>query len=511
MFLRRSGVLKTKALNSSVLFAESSLRWETVRWTIYKVLSVFLVFLLFLITATMATAAAEPTITVTPIQNEITAAGEALFSVTITNNDVSTQAYTLYGLEIAWSVDPEVKRFSLAPGASKTTIVQVRSLSPLKPSTYSLKLYIDTSNDAGDTLTARYIRNLVIILYPDVSLDYIPSIRATVDMNEKINPQEPVSIKLFLENGNPLNLTGMSIRIQSDLAEFEQNTIVDLPSLAKKTVELTISPNPYQAPQEHTLFVVFERAGQTIKVVEKTIEIIPVISSFSVDLRQEKSFLKTFTTLTVKNGGNVLNAQEIKVPTSFWASLFTSRSATVKNDGGQRHLTWELALSPNESQAVHYTTNYRIPLYIVLVLSLFSAFYWYVQSPVRLTKSAITTKTGEDNTLLEIKVTIETKNLGRKPIKDVTITDTVPGIANIEKSLEIGTLKPQNIRHTRNGTIVTWSLAELDGHEHRIITYKLRAKLNILGEFSLPRATIEYAQSRGQHGKAYSNIFRLNS
>ena len=85
-----------------------------------------------------------------------------------------------------------------------------------------------------------------------------------------------------------------------------------------------------------------------------------------------------------------------------------------------------------------------------------------------------------------------------------------PSMSNVERSLDLGTLRPKEINHGKHGTKVTWSLVELDAHEHRIITYKVRAKLNILGTFSLPRAGVEYGKGKRGKGKAYSNIFRVD-
>jgi len=58
---------------------------------------------------------------------------------------------------------------------------------------------------------------------------------------------------------------------------------------------------------------------------------------------------------------------------------------------------------------------------------------------------------------------------------------------------------------------VIWSLAELDVHEHRLITYKIKAKLNIVGTFSLPRATVTFKKRGRKKGKAFSNVFRLST
>ncbi len=84
----------------------------------------------------------------------------------------------------------------------------------------------------------------------------------------------------------------------------------------------------------------------------------------------------------------------------------------------------------------------------------------------------------------------------------------MPGIANVEKEIEAGTLKPHEFRHTSRGTKVIWSLPELEPHEHRVINYKIKAKLNILGSFSLPRAVVEYSRGKRKR-KAYSNTFQL--
>jgi len=43
---------------------------------------------------------------------------------------------------------------------------------------------------------------------------------------------------------------------------------------------------------------------------------------------------------------------------------------------------------------------------------------------------------------------------------NIEVIDLIPGIADIDKSLDIGTLKPQEIKHTKKGTLVKWKLAK---------------------------------------------------
>lgn len=458
-----------------------------------------------------APASASTEITVTSIKNQINLGDEATFGLKIVNTGTQVLRYSIYSLQNGqgWNVNPSPLRdriIELRPGQAHTTTIVAEPLEDFVPGIYHVQITIE--NDLGE----RFARNLKIYLAPETPLDYVPNIEVTVDMDEKINPQAAVPIKIFLENRNPLDLAGLKVRIQSDIPEFVQEATVDLPPLEKKTVEFSIIPNPYQQPKEYTLFFVFQRDDQTIHVVEKRVEILPRVPAFSVTVDQEKIYLKHFYTVTITNEGNVLNTQEVHVPLSLWQALFsTTAGGHIVLENGARALVWEVTLNPNESTTFYFTTNYRLLVYLLAIVAFFTGFYFYVQSPIVVTKSAVTTKANEEGALSEIKVTLELRNRSSKPMKEIHVIDKVPGIANIEKSLELGTLKPEEIKHGKQGTKVIWSLAELEGQEHRLITYKVKAKLNILGTFSLPRAVVEFKRGSGRKGKAYSNVYRIES
>jgi len=442
-----------------------------------------------------------------PIKNEISPAEYATYSVTLTNKENKIQTYNLYSLQSGqgWNVDPyplKDKVIELGPGQARTVVVRAKALWDFPPGIYFVSLTVQS--DSGES----YTQELKIYLKAKDPLDYLPTIRVTTDMNDKINPKEPQTIKLFLENRNPLNLTDLKIRIESDIPEFQKEVNVELGPQSKKTVEFSIIPNPLTQPKKYTLFFVFESRGEAVKVVEQKIEILSLLPPFEVIPHEESVYLKKTRDLEVRNTGNVRNTQVVKDPVSLWMLPIIRSEGKSEVIDGQRYLTWEVALSPGESVNIPVVINYRILVYVLIALVLFGVFYWYVQSPVSLHKSAITAR-GDEGTLSEIKITIELRNHSNKPIRSVMVADTVPSIANIDKSLELGTLKPQETKQTKNGTKVVWSLAELDAHEQRLITYKIKAKLNILGTFSLPRAEVEFERKKGQRRKAYSNIFRL--
>ncbi|MBI2111951.1 hypothetical protein HYT52_00245 [Candidatus Woesearchaeota archaeon] len=462
----------------------------------------FLFVLVFVLSA--VTVLAESKIEVTPLKNQISPLEQAEFSVRISNQAEVTQRYSIYSLQSGqgWTVDPSPLKdriIQIEPGTNYTTTIVVDPLEEFSPGIYYM--YVTIESDYGE----RHNLALKVYLSPEKPLTYLPSFKIDVDMDELIDPREPVSIKLFLENRNPLDLSNLNVRMQSEIVGFDKEVSVNLPPLERKTIEFAVTPDPFQQPKEYLLFFVFERDGQTVKVVEQKVEIETILSPFTLTLNPTSEKLKKTTVVQVRNDGNVLNTQKVHVPVSFIASLVTD--AEIEKVEGVRSAVWELTLDPNESTEVVMVTNYQILLYIAIFVLVFLGFYLYVRSPVGVYKKAVTTKT-EGDSLSEVKITLEVKNTSKRPLHDIIVTDVIPGITNLENSLDLGTLKPHQIKHTAHGTKIIWNLAEVEGHEHRLITYKVKAKLNILGELLLPRAKVEFKTGRRRR-KAYSNVYRL--
>lgn len=484
---------KTKILNISIILYNLQMRW--------KILSFLLVLLLL-----PAFALAASQVEIEPVKNSITLVETASFKLSITNNAEVKQSYSIFSFVQGWDIElnPISDKIiqNLQPGNTKSTTIKAKPAEAFNPGLYNLVVNIES--DLGE----KHLKILPVYINPEKPLDYLPSIKASVGISKKINPQETQTIKLFLENKNPLNLANLVIKLQSDLPEFNKETSIHLPSLEKKNIEFTINPDPFQSPGKYFLFFSFEKDGEPVKVIPQEIEIIPLTTEFQVNIAEEEAFFKTTNNILVTNLGNVKNTQEVLVPISFWKNLFTQSTAkTVKKDG-QRCLSWELTLSPNETMALTAVQNYRYPFYLLfLALILFSVFL-YVRSPVSLVKTGTSSK--KDATLSELKITLHLKNLTKRTLKNIEVIDLVPGIADIEKSLELGTLKPQEVKHTKKGTLVKWKLSEIDSKEHRLITYEIKSKLKILGALKLPRAKATFG-SKGKRKAAYSNPVRISS
>lgn len=472
----------------------------------------FLTILFLLAVFSAAVLAESSEISLTPIKDQITLADESYFRLNITNNANVKQTYKIYGLEVAWAIDPEEKVITLSPGESKSSIIKVKPMLNFKPSSYTLSLYIDSAVGQGEiSFFDSFKKEMKIVLFPEKPASYLPTIKVSADMVDKINPKEPVFVKLFVENKNPLDLKDLKLRVQSEMPEFNRELSLNILPLDKQVVEFTITPSPFQQPKDYTLLFVFEYQGETVKIFDKKVEVIPLMTPFVTNLNEKTKIFKTFKDLTIRNDGNVINSQEVKVPLTFLEWVFTRKGdAMIKkevvDEKTQRYLSWSMELGPNESIVKHYALSYRPIMYLVIVIILFTIFYFYVQPPVSIKKKATVLKSAEEGSLSEIKVMLEIKNKAKKSLSDITIVDIIPAIASLEKGLESGTLRPDSVKHTHQGTKVCWSLAELDEKDQRVISYNVKAKLNILGTFSLPRASVEFSKKSGKQGKAYSNI-----
>ncbi len=468
------------------------MRWRTL-----------LVLLVLLLLPALTLAASE--VTNEPIKNSITLTETATFKLSITNNAAVKQRYSVFSFVQGWDIEPSPLRdkiMEVFPGSTKTTTIKVKPKEAFRPGIYNLDLNVES--DLGE----KYSEILKVYVNPQTPMDYLPSIKAVVNVNNKMNPQEPQSIGLFLENRNPLNLEDLVIKLQSDLTEFNKETSINLPPLEKKNIEFTINPNPLQKPGKYFLFFSFEKGGDVVKVVPQEVEILPVTPPFLVDITKQESFLKTTASLEIRNIGNIEDTQEVTLPVSFWESLFTYSSAKTAEKDGQRVLLWEVTLQSDEIRSLTATKNYRYPFYIIILALIIASVYFYLRTPVSLIKNAAHSK--KDATLSELKITLHLKNLTKKTMKNIEVIDLIPGIADIEKGLELGTLKPHEIKHTKKGTLVKWKLSEIDPKEDRLISYKIKSKLKIIGALKLPRAKAVFGR-KGKRKAAYSNYFKISS
>ena len=445
-------------------------------------------------------------INIQPITDHIIYGQRAYFNVTITNDRKIEQSYEIFSPTsgIGWSVLTRPLRNRMVTiGANQTMVVLIEAepIEKFAPGVYIVNLDIQTNY--GES----YQQPLKLYMGPVISQDYFPSLRTTIDVQDKIDPRQTQAIRIFIENLNPLDLKGMNIKVISEIPELNMEQAVDVPPNGQKTVDFAFKLPDQQQPKMYTLFFQFERGNEIIKVVNKQVEVIPLILPFTEDINQKDIFLRTDKIVTFTNPGNVRNIQTVKVRVGGLERIFTSSNpeARVVYDGEKRSLAWDVEIGPGEHAIMYVTTSYRTPLLALLLLLVVFIVYEMYKNPVGVSKTASNIIV-EEGGVSALKITLVVRNMSSSLVKDVEILDEIPSIAAVEKDVEVGTLKPLQILHNRKGGIfVKWKLSMLEGKEERLISYKIKSRLNIIGTLRLPPARVTYILKNGRKAISYSN------
>jgi len=85
----------------------------------------------------------------------------------------------------------------------------------------------------------------------------------------------------------------------------------------------------------------------------------------------------------------------------------------------------------------------------------------------------------------------------------------VPHLADYFKEDHVGSLAPARVAKTKNGTMIKWEIPQLEPFEERIITYKIRTQLNILGGLHLPKVTGRFKSDKGRNRITKSQTFKM--
>ncbi len=476
------------------------------------ILSILVVSLLVL---GLANAANNFDISLKSINDKILITDEALFKLTITNNQVAEDDFDLkFENDLLWSIRTEPGYHknteygvTIEAGKSLTTEIYLNPAADISYSKYNIKLKV-TSKAKGQ------VKELTLPVYVTAELgdvQYLPNIKGSIIMpNEgKIDPREPATIKIRLENKNTRNITDLKINVKSELIKWEDTTTLE-PLETDKVINIYAEFDPKHPPAKDKLEVTLKTGGYTFTPTAKEFEIIDYTGALTRDVKEEKSFLKKRKEIVFTNDGNTLRKERAQIPASWFKRVFTKTnpaSLIVKGEDGKTNLAWDIELAPGESSdPVTVTTNYRSFFYILLIIIILISAYYWLQSPVGVTKSASSIEKKEGG-ISEIKIVLNVKNNTLNQINDVEVIDTIPNIAELKKDFQLGTLKPTKVLHheTTHSSVATWKLDDLEPNEHRIISYRIKSKLSILGDFTLPPAKVRFKAKGGKRLVVQSN------
>ena len=446
------------------------------------------IFILILIIYSSVAYASAFDVEAIPINDRISIDEFAIFKINIKNNLRQTDEYRIYTLSFpTWDVRTDPIRspilLELEPGEEGSVEIVVDPLKIKDIGTYGVSINIRSKLTASPFTVP--LKVSIISTTPLIG-GYLPTVVTGVDVAKKVDPREDIPIKISLSNQNIIDYPELEIIVQSNL--INKVTTTKLGPREDTTLEIIVNMDPLTSPQEDNLVVDVLRDGRSI--ITPIVRNIDIIEYTEVEIiSRQKGFTLTRSRYNFIYNNN--NYDDVfKVETTLLGSIFSSTSpkADTIKENGKRYFVWESNLE-NNSMQVTVTENF-IPLFVVIALLIVVAVAYYVlRSPLHISKSASNIIKKEGG-ISEMTVVLHIKNRSNNKLNDIELTEFIPALVSIGKEVSIGSIQPTKIlRHEKEkNTIVKWRIDHLEASEERVLSYKIEAKLSILGAFSLPAA-----------------------
>jgi hypothetical protein len=470
-----------------------------------KFILISLVFMLFLSSFTLASNFSARLISYDSL---IKQGEEASFRIQINNEINGQQTFSVRFPNSDWTAftDPlSDYTFSIPSNGNKILNVKISPRLAFVTGPYAVPILIRSENNEPIQL------NLPVQLYKDESREYVPIVNHEIDINYDNDPRENIILFVSLENLNNRNISELNIEIISKL--LQDHRVIELGPLEKKSEQFTFSLDPLLIPQEDSVEVKMWAVhdGITYEWTKKLPFRITSYYELLEDKSEKSSFLRKDVSLELKNDANIAKTYEIPIKISFFKGIFSSYEPKYSyklSSGEGRFLVWNINLEPQEEIVINVKTSYRALALLLLLLIILVIAYYIFRPPIKVKKEVSHVGTSEGG-ISDIKVILFIKNRTGKVIEDISVVEKIPHLASIGKEFQVGTLMPSKVmQNPKKGTLVKWDLQTLEAHEERIVTYKIKSKLSILGGLTLPPTIIKYSV-RGRESKTTSNSLTL--
>lgn len=449
--------------------------------------------------------AASFDITTEPIKERIVVSEFATYKVTVKNNLDVRDEYRIYSLDFpTWGVrtDPLINPITLElnPGEEGSVELLIDPLKIREIGAYEVNLHVRSK--VLDSAVSVPLK--VTILSTDSLVQgYVPTVITSVSIPEKIDPRKEVPIRIALNNQNVINYSSLEIRINSNL--FQEVLGTNLGPKEETALQTIKVLDPLTEPQQDNVVVAVFYEDRAISQVTKRVEVIGYQEKELV--KEEKGFLTRKDTYKLSSNDGKYEGL-LKVETTLLDSIFSSTEpkARIIRENGGRYFAWEVNLEGKEMQ-VAVTRNF-IPLVIaiILIISVIISYFMF-RSPLVMLKEANNIVKNEGG-ISEMNIVLHVQNRGQGRLTEIEVTDYVPGLVGIESDVPIGSLQPTKVlRHEKKGTtMVKWALDKLDPAEERVLSYRIKSRLSILGDFSLPVAKASFKVNGKVHSSSSNRL-----
>ncbi len=425
----------------------------------------------------------------------------AQFNVTITNYAETSKTFT-NSLSPAdatgWIITPN--SVSVPPDESRSFLLSLRPRSTVSTGTHLLSYRVRDSRDNSLEF------NLAVSLLGEGDIiGYLPNVQTSIDVNTRQDPRDELVVEVEMRNRNRRDLTGLNLTIASEM--FHQEIPLRIPPLETVTREFRFEIDDMQRPGVYEIRaeLFYNLTNSIISSTNTPVEIIRY-SNIEPIFESETSWFKTKKQITLKNKGNYERVQEIAIRAPLHQRIFmsTPEEYEIVEIEGRSNIQFSPSIAPGEEITLVLYRDYR-PLVILIIIAVTGTIiYFLIRSPIIIRKQVyLLNKDSEGVT--EFKVRLYVRNRSSSTVNGVKVIDYLSRITEYEDKHGKNMVKPDKVvKTTRKGTVLHWNLDSLESTEERILTYKLKSTLRIIGNLTLPRAKVSYLNSKGKDSSTTS-------
>jgi len=235
---------------------------------------------------------------------------------------------------------------------------------------------------------------------------------------------------------------------------------------------------------------------------ERTVDFkIEPVHMIDEDKKSENSILYSTITIKVTNNGNVVEAFYVTETLPVISkNFFYPEVEPVSEEEKDNRIVYKWLIQdfkPAETMVIRYQLRFASVVLVscILIIAIIWVLLLFYKPTLR--KKYI----GSLGLGRELTVSLHLKNRGRKVLNNITVTDFVPPLAQVIKKFD--TLVPTIKRRVR-GTEITWKIKQLNPREERVLTYKVKPVIDIVGKLKLPKAHMIYKTKKGKRRRVLS-------
>ncbi len=474
-----------------------------------KVLAIsVLVLFSFVLVSPYAIADGEVNVEISPSEITINTTETDSVDILIRNNQATSSTFSI-------SVWPSTTWAGITPNLGKYNVKVAGNSEEM------VTLYFTVASDSDEIITtflvtAQSISNSDISDSAEVKVRvlrktsvYVSSI--TLD-NYVLNQEGCVNISVDVVNSasasGPYKLT-TKIRKSLDILKEFENPIDGIDGNSVEIVENGYCFDKYADAGSYSISAILKTTlnrqvdsrSTSVKISEK--------SDLIVEKSVEYNLFAQVKTITVKNEGNVNEDDSVVTETvsNFVNNLFypIDQPTSLSKSENKVIYTWELeSLKPGEETVIQYEIRYVSIWFTALVLLIIiSLSFSYVYTP-RIKKKF--TLIGSLKKGKEIPILLEIKNSTIHEIKNVEVTDMVPPIAVLVEKYD--TMKPK-VKKSSSGIELSWKINSLKPLEERVLTYRIKPNVDIIGSMRLPKVAMEFVNNKKEKKTVSSNTAEI--